>query len=179
MMNVATPLWGKCKDETHTHKSGNLESSGTPKNAKLDCRGQNTSHWCVLYTVGKVLKCRCRKWPCMSHLGHLQHKLWSKEGPIIKSRSLKVKNWPNPDMYRWSATHRWKDLKESYKFALDLISIRGLSWELWALKVLGIQIRTISKLLLRSLGTKSHSNVGAMGKRREYYVGEGGGFPWV
>jgi hypothetical protein len=29
---VATPLWAKCEDETHTPKSGNLESLGTPKN---------------------------------------------------------------------------------------------------------------------------------------------------
>jgi len=42
--NVATPLWAKCEDETHTPKSGNLESSGTPKNSELDCRGQNTLH---------------------------------------------------------------------------------------------------------------------------------------
>jgi hypothetical protein len=40
----ATPLWGKCEDETHIPKSGNLESSETPKNLELDCRGQNTSH---------------------------------------------------------------------------------------------------------------------------------------
>jgi hypothetical protein len=26
---VATPLWAKCEDETHTPKSGNLESSKT------------------------------------------------------------------------------------------------------------------------------------------------------
>jgi hypothetical protein len=34
-------------------------------------------------------------------------------------------------------------------------------------------------LLLGSPGTKSHSDVGAAGKRREYYMGEGGGFPRV
>jgi len=38
-IGVATPLWAKCEDETHTSKSGNLESSGTPKNLELDCRG--------------------------------------------------------------------------------------------------------------------------------------------
>jgi hypothetical protein len=64
---IATPLWGKCEDETHTPKSGNLESSRTPENAELDCMGQNTLHWNVPYTVGKFLKCRCWKWPCMSH----------------------------------------------------------------------------------------------------------------
>jgi hypothetical protein len=66
--SAATPLWAKCEDETHTPKSGDLESSGTPENSELDCRGQNTSHWGVLYTVGKVLKFRCPKWPRMSHL---------------------------------------------------------------------------------------------------------------
>jgi hypothetical protein len=65
---VATPLWSKCEDETHTPKSGNLESFGTPKNLELDCRGQNTLNWGVLYIIGKVLKCKCPKWPRMSHL---------------------------------------------------------------------------------------------------------------
>ncbi len=40
---VATPLWGKCEDETHTPKSGNLESSGTPAISEFDSRRQNTS----------------------------------------------------------------------------------------------------------------------------------------
>ncbi len=65
---ITTPLWVKCEDETHTPKSGNLESSGTPENSELEFRGQNTSHWGVLYTIGKFLKCRCPKWPRMSHL---------------------------------------------------------------------------------------------------------------
>ncbi len=42
---VATPLWDKCEDETHTPKSGKLESFGTPENSELDYKGQNTSHW--------------------------------------------------------------------------------------------------------------------------------------
>jgi hypothetical protein len=42
--SVATPLLGKCEDETHTPKSGNLESSKTPENSEPDCKGQNTLH---------------------------------------------------------------------------------------------------------------------------------------
>jgi hypothetical protein len=42
--SVATPLWVKCEDETHTPKSGNLESSETPENSELKFRGQNTLH---------------------------------------------------------------------------------------------------------------------------------------
>jgi hypothetical protein len=38
---------------------------------------------------------------------------------------------------------------------------------------------TISGLLFGSPGTKSHSDVGAAERHREYYMGEGGGFPRV
>ncbi len=37
----------------------------------------------------------------------------------------------------------------------------------------------VSGLLFGSLGTKNHSDVGAAGRHKEYYVGEGGGFPRV
>jgi len=80
---------------------------------------------------------------------------------------------------RWSATHRWKAREESYKFALDLILIRGLHKELWLRKVPEVQIETVSGLLFGSPGTKNHSDVGAMERHRIYYMGEGGGFPQV
>jgi hypothetical protein len=115
--------------------------------------------------------------------GHLQHKSWSKEGSRVKlvvwSRPLKVGNRLDPSVCNWSATHRWKALEESYNFSSNLIPIRGLSWELWAPKIPGVQTGTISGLLLGSPETKSHLDVGAAGKCREYYTGEGGGFPWV
>jgi len=44
-------------------------------------------------------------------------------------------------------------------------------------KVPGVQTGTVSRLLLGSPGIKSHSDVGATEQRREYYMGEGGGFP--
>jgi hypothetical protein len=65
---VPTPLWDECEDETHTPKSGKLESSGTPENSELDYRGQIFSHSSVLGVIGKFLKHRCLKWSCMSHL---------------------------------------------------------------------------------------------------------------
>jgi hypothetical protein len=182
-IHVATPLWGKCEDETHTPKSGNLESFGTPKNSELDCRGQNTSHWGVLYTVEKVLKRKCPKWPRMSHLDICSTSYGRKKGRKsnwqFDSWPLKVRNRLDLGVCRWSATHRWKALEESYKFASDLIPIGGLNWELWAPKVPGVQIGTISGLLFGSPRTKSHSDVGPVSKRREYYMGEGGGFPRV
>jgi hypothetical protein len=101
---------------------GTWESSEIPKRSEFDFRGQNTSPRGVLYTVGKVLKRRCRKWPRMGH------------SDICSTGAC-----------RRSATHRWKALKESYKFALDFTPIRGLSEELWAAKVSGVQTETISR----------------------------------
>jgi hypothetical protein len=43
----------------------------------------------------------------------------------------------------------------------------------------GIQTRIVSRPLLGSPGIKNHSDVGAIERRREYYMEEGGGFPQV
>ncbi len=42
-----------------------------------------------------------------------------------------------------------------------------------------VQTRTVSGLFLGSPGIKNHSNIGAVERCREYYMGEGGGFPRV
>jgi hypothetical protein len=95
------------------------------------------------------------------------------------SRPLKVGNWLDPSVCKWSAIHRWKALEESYNSSLDLIPIGGLSKELWSCKVLGVQIEIVSGLPLGSPGTKSHSDVGATERHKVYYMGEGCGFPQV
>jgi hypothetical protein len=170
-LDVTTPLWVKCEDETHTPKGENLESSGTPKNSELNCRGQNTSHWGVLYTIGKVLKFKCPKWPRMSHLDICSPSYGQKRGREsnwqFDSRPLKVGNRPESDVWRRSATWRWKALKESYKIASDLIPIRGLSKKLWMPKVPRVQTGTVSGLLLESPGKKCHSDVPSVGSYRE------------
>ncbi len=106
--NVVTPLWGKCEDDTHTPKSGNLESSRTPTISELNCRGQNTLPWGVLYTVGKALKCKCRKWPRMSHSEICNTSSGQKKGQEsnlqFDSWPQKVGNRPDPGVCKWSAT---------------------------------------------------------------------------
>ncbi len=143
-------VWG-----WHSHpEMGTWESSKTPKNSELNCRGQNTLPRGVLYTVGKVLKRRCRKWPCMSHSNICNTSYVRKKGQEsnwqFDSRPLKVGNQPDPGVHRWNATHRWKVFKESYKFSLDLIPIGGMSKELWAVKVPRVQTGIVSRLLLPS-----------------------------
>jgi hypothetical protein len=129
-----------------------------------------TSPWGVIYTVGKVLKCRCRKWPRMSHSDICSISYGRKKGREsnwqFDSRPLKVRNQPDPGVCRWSVTHRWKVLEESYEFSWDLTPIEGLSRELWAPKIPGVQTGTVSKLFLGSLRTKSHSDVGAAEQRK-------------
>jgi len=180
---LSQPYLGECEDETHTPEMGIWESSGTPKISEFDCRGQNTLNLGVLYIIGNLLKCKCRKWPHMGHLDIFSTSYGKKKSQEsnwqFDIRPLKVGNRPNPDACRWSVTHRWKAVKESYKFALDLIPIEGLSKELWLVKVPGVQTGTVSGLLLGSPRTKSHSDVDAAEKHRVYYMGEGGGFLWV
>jgi hypothetical protein len=180
---VATPLWGKCEDETHTPESGDLESSGTPVILELDCRGQNTSAWGVFNTVGKVSKCRCWKWPRMGHsdiysMSYGQKKVRESNWQF-DSRPQKVGNRPDPGFCKRSATHHWKALEENYKFASDLVPIRGLIRELWPPKVPGVQTGIAPGLLLGSPGNKIHLDAGAVEQHRKYYMGEGGGFPRV
>ncbi len=104
LLSVATPLWGKCEVATHTPENGTWESSRTPKNLERDCRGQNTSYWSVLYIVEKFLKCRCSKWPCMSHLDICNTSYGQKKGREsnwqFHSRPLKVGNWSDPNVCR-------------------------------------------------------------------------------
>jgi hypothetical protein len=180
---VATPRWGKCEVATHTPKNGTWESSKTFKNSEHNCKGQNTLHWGVLYTVGKVLKCRCPKWPHMNHLNISNTSYGRKKGRgsnwQFDSRPLKVKNRPDFGVCRWSATHLWKVLEEGYKFALNLIPIGGRNEKLWTPKVLGVQTGTVSGLHFGSPGKKCYSDASAAVRRREYYMGESGGFPRI
>jgi hypothetical protein len=164
-------------------KMGIWESSGIPKNLEFDCRGQNTLPWGVFYTVRKVLKCRCWKWLLHEPFGHLQHKLWMKKGlgvklPIwlltIKSRELTRPRCVQVECDT-PLESSWGELQVGFRPH----SIRSLSKKLWTPKVPGVQTGTVSGLLLGTPGKKCHSDVGAMGKRREYYMGESGGFPRV
>jgi hypothetical protein len=126
--HVATLLWVKWEDETPTPKVGDLESSGTPECLEFDNRGQNTSYWGVLGVIGKVLKCKCPKWPRIDHLDICSPSYGQKKGRESKwqfdSRPLKVENRPLPDIRIESAIWSWKALEESYNFGSYLVLIR-------------------------------------------------------
>jgi hypothetical protein len=181
--NVVTQLWAKCEGEAQTPKSGNLESSRTPKNLELELKGKNTLHWGVLGVIGKVLKCRCLNWPCIGHLDICSTSYGQKKGQKsnwqFDSQPLKVGNRPFPDVCSSSATWHWKALEESYNFGSNLVPIRVWGEKLWTLKVPGVQTGTVSGLHLGNPGKKSHLDVASAWSCKEYYKGEGGGFPQI
>jgi hypothetical protein len=180
---VATPLWGSCEVATHIPKNGTWESFGTPENLERDCRGQNTSDWGFLYIVGKVLKCRCPKWPCMNHLDICSTSYGRKKGREsncqFDSRPLKVRNRLDSRACRWSVTHHWKALKEIYNFGLDFVLIWVRGEKLWASKVPKVQTGIVSGLHFGTPGKKSHLDASAAKSCRKYYMGESDGFPRV
>jgi hypothetical protein len=124
-------------------KSEDLESFGTPECLEFDNKAQNTSHWGVLDVIGKVLKRRCRKWPCIGHLDICSPSYGQKKGREsnwqFDSWPLKVENRPLPDLRIESAIRRWKDLDAGYKFGSDLVAIGRRSRELSAPKVPGLR----------------------------------------
>ncbi len=129
---------------------GSWSPKRTPKSSERDCRGQISLPRSVLYIIGNVLKCRCTKWPRMSHLDICSISYGQKKGREsnwqFDSRPLKVGNRPNLLGFRQRATYRWNALNEVYNFALDRIAIKGLHNKLCALKVPGVLVGGISGL---------------------------------
>jgi hypothetical protein len=123
-------------------KVGGWESSRTPECSELDSKGKNTSHWGVLDVIGKVLKRRYWKCPCIGNSDICNPSYGQKKGREsnwqFDSRPLKVGNRTLPDIRFECATWRWKDLDEGYNFGLDLVAIQLCSRELWWFKVLGV-----------------------------------------
>jgi hypothetical protein len=115
--------------------------------------------------------------------GHLQPKLWAKEGLGVKLviwlPTTKRQESTRLQCALGCATWRWKALFESYKIGSELVPIGDCGEKLWWPKVPGVQTETVSRLHFGSPGTKSHLCMGVVEQRREYYMGEGGGFPRV
>jgi hypothetical protein len=109
----------------------------TSKSSEGDCRG-----WKVPYIIGKLLKCKCLKWPYMTHSDIWNTSYGQKKGQKSNWQfdfwPQKVKNRPDFVACKCHVTYRWKALDEAYNFALNLISIKGMHTKLWGPKVTGI-----------------------------------------
>jgi len=114
---------------------------------------------------------------------HLQPKLWAKEGPGIK---LAV--WL-PTTKSQESTSAWRRLEECdtalKSFRQELrhwcrtCPDSSLGRGAMAVQSSGSRAGTLSRLHFGSPNKMCHSDVASATNRREYYMGEGGGFPWV
>ncbi len=136
-------------------KVGNLESSRTPECSELDSKAQNTLHWGVLDVIGKVLKRRYRKWPCISHSDICSTSYGQKKGREsnwqFDSRPLKVGNRP------------FSDVTLRVQHGVGKIST--------AVQSSGSLVGTVSGLHFGSPNKMCHLDVASATSCREYYRG--------
>jgi hypothetical protein len=118
-------------------------------------------------------------WP----FGHLQPKLWATKRPGVK-----LAIWLPTTKSRESTSSRHcleecdmalessrRELQHWFRIRRDPSSGRGAM----AVQSSGSSARTVSGLHFGSPNKMCHSDVASTTSRREYYMGEGGGFPRV
>jgi len=115
--------------------------------------------------------------------GHLQPKLWEKEGPGVKlpvwlpttkSRELTF-SWRRLKECDTSLKRSWWELQLWFKARPDLSLGQGAM----TVQSLWTPTRDSFRIPTWESGKKSHLDVVSAKSCRVYYMGEGGGFPWV
>jgi hypothetical protein len=124
-VHLSQPYFEKVWGWDPHSRNGDLGVHRDFQNFKIQLQGPNSLHWSILYIIGKLSKCRWKKWARMSHLD-----ICSTSYDNNKKGPLKVGNRLDLGACKSSATHHWKALDKNYKFALDLIPIGGLNKKL-------------------------------------------------
>jgi len=69
---ILSEVQGNVREWAHTLPNGfpfwELDSRWTLEFSKSDLKGENSLDWKVLYTIEKLLRCKCLKWAHMIHL---------------------------------------------------------------------------------------------------------------
>jgi hypothetical protein len=102
--------WGNEPSHSQVNSHvGSWSPERTPEFSECDCKSQNSLPWRVLYTIRKILKCRCLKWARIAHLDIWNTSYGQKKGQEsnwqFDSRPLKVKNRPDSLACRQHATY--------------------------------------------------------------------------
>ncbi len=146
-------------------------------------KSQNSLDWKVPYTIRNFLRFKCLKWACMIHLNTYNTSYGPKKGQKSKcqfdSWPLKVRNCLELHAYRGHATYLGKFLTRVITFFLNHTSIGGRHKKLWAFKMARVSILGISRFFTWESWKKWHLDATSMANHKEYYKGEGGGFPQV
>jgi hypothetical protein len=137
-----------------------------------------------------TLKCSLYRWKGLevyvskiaSHepFRHLQHKLWSKEGPEVKLAIwlLTTKSWESTRS-RCVKMRVWHTIGKLLRRATSLLQTLSQSEVGAGSYEFPNSQESKPGLLLGSPKNKSHLDVGVAKKRKKYYMGEGGGFPRI
>jgi hypothetical protein len=169
------PTSKECEDDTRTPEMGTWEFFGTLENSKLDCRGQNTSLWGVLYTIEKSWSLDVENgfaWAIRTSAAQVTcERRVESQNWQFDSRPLKVSNWPDSFAFRRRATYHWKGLDKDYNFSSDLIAIGGLHKNLCALKVAGVPSIAISGVPLGRSRDKKPFGCGPCGVAQSILYG--------
>jgi len=112
----------------------------------------------------------------MTHLNHLKHKLWPKEGPGVKL-AIWLATTKSQESNRFPYVQVACDIPfESSRRGLQLCFRPHLN-QRSARKIMGPQ--NCGSPNFGNSRTKCHLDVGLVERHRVYYKGEGGGFPQV
>ncbi len=83
--------------------------------------------------------------PSHWQFGHLQPKLWAKEGPGVKLTvwlpTIKSRESTSSRPPIWMCDLALERSQQAYNFGLDLVAIQLYSQELWQFKILGVPPR--------------------------------------
>jgi hypothetical protein len=135
--------------------------------------------WCRWKGLQTQISKMASHWP----FGYLQSKLWAKEGPGVKLAIWlpTTKSWESTSSQRlnWECDTALessrRELQLWFKARPDPSSGRGAM----AVQSSGSPAGTVSGLHFGNRNKMCHSDVASATSRREYYKGEGGGFPRV
>jgi hypothetical protein len=114
---------------------------------------------------------------------HLKPKLWAKEGPRVKLEVWLPTTKSQESTSSWHSILECDMALESARQELQLWFKPRSNWILnsgdMSSQSPGTPTWDNFGLLLGSPGKKSHLDVASAESCRVYYMGEGGGFPWV
>jgi hypothetical protein len=121
--------------------------------------------------------------PSHWQFGHLQPKLWAKEGPGVKLAvwlpTIKSQESTSSRCRIWVCDMALERSRQGLQLWFRPRRDPTLQSGVMAVQSFESPVGTISGLHFGSPGNFCHSDVASVTSRREYYMGEGGGFPRV
>ncbi len=177
---VTTPLWASVRMRLTLPKVGTWSPPGLPQ-LQSSTEDGKTTRLEVLFILLE------RPWSLDVENG-LAWAIWTSAAQVMVERRVESQTGSLTPEHKKSGidlTPMWHTIGKLLKKATRLLQTSS-QFEVWAgsyelPKSWDFKLGPVSGLPLgsRSPENKSHLDAGATEQRRQYYMGEGGGFPWV